>query len=350
MLKEDKPVPKDERGHYIYTPEQIEHYRAVMAYEVRRQGGNPSDSKQASLMTLMAGGVGGKSALLYRIASGRAPLVIPAPTAMSYPWYGVVEEEGPWELTMEGENLQKQLDVGAKTAQWANRKGPIILIEQSIWNVVRQIDDVTAEVSWPGWQERGYLWRLSLDVIPATESRKTILPRHNPSLKKITTLVDLQNEQRWDVSRFVAELEESNDPVRAADAIEAGRQKDADARSTSGYTGRFSEFSVTHRVEAQQKLIAERIASGKSAIPDEQEQELMFQEHMARYLAPRDVSGFGWYSVDQAGGLLAHGWRLHRIAPTIPPEDLYLDVDDLPRAPEGFLQSKGRGRHRPPHA
>lgn len=338
MPKQLNPVPKDERGHYVYTPEQVERYRAVLAYEVRRQGGDPSDEKQAAMMTLTAGGANGKSALLYRIASGLAPLIIPAPRAMSYPWYGVVEDDGPWELSMEGDNLQKQLEIGKETAKWANRTGPIILIEQSIWEVVRQIDDVTAEVSWPGWTELGYMWKLSLDVIPAAQSQKTILPRHNPSLKKITTLVDLQDLQRWDVSRHVEELKESHDPERSAAAIEAGSQKDAEARTGSGYMGRFNEHCVTQRVAAQQKLIAERIASGKPAIPDEAEQEAMFDEYMARYLTPRDVSGFGWYSVGTEGELLAHGWRLHRISPSVPPASLYLDLDALPPAPDGFLR------------
>jgi hypothetical protein len=41
---------------------------------------------------------GTKSALFWRLLQGKAALPYPPPTAMSYPWYEVIEDDGPFEV------------------------------------------------------------------------------------------------------------------------------------------------------------------------------------------------------------------------------------------------------------
>lgn len=344
MKKEPVEVPRDERGMPIYTPEQIEAYEAVMDYEARRCGDDPSDERTAEHVRMMSGGVHGKSALLERIASGQTPFVLAPPRAMSYPWYDVVEGDGPFEVMNEGETVQDLIKVGAHSGTFLEIIGPHVIIEQSFWNVVRVVDDTHVEVSQLGWLERGFVWQLSLDETLVADTKKNICSWHDPSLGRITTAAQLLAEQRWHVEKGISMMMDAQDDDLFEMALVEARAKDAsanqrvnDTRAATGDSGitlvsKFNELSTRYALEAKRKHIAERVAAGKSAIPDDVEIAQMVQEKVEGYYRKENRNGFGWYSADASGNLWLHHWRLHRISPTTPGPSIYLDVSSIPRA------------------
>lgn len=77
----------------------------------------------AAFQGLMGGGAGDpKSALFYRLLSGKPALPAPPPTAFSYPWYAVVEEAGPFTVTL-GSSMRTE-------------HGLYLTINQCAWKVV----------------------------------------------------------------------------------------------------------------------------------------------------------------------------------------------------------------------
>lgn len=80
---------------------------------------------------LMGGGAGnGKSALFARLLQGKPALPFPPPTSLSYPWYAVVEEDGPFNVMVDGLTFgEPELDARIK-------KGAVITINQCLWTVV----------------------------------------------------------------------------------------------------------------------------------------------------------------------------------------------------------------------
>ena len=46
-------------------------------------------------------GIVEKSALFWRLLNGKPPMAMPPPTRYSYPWYGVLEQDGPFEVSFQ---------------------------------------------------------------------------------------------------------------------------------------------------------------------------------------------------------------------------------------------------------
>jgi len=133
------------------TPEQAERWDWAMAEYARIQDENltrelakltsaeiadtkqalqlPADASEAELrqkmaliQRLMGGGAGdSKSALFYRLLSGKPALPAPPPTSYSYPWYAVVEDDGPFAVAL-GESMKTE-------------HGTYIVINQCAWKV-----------------------------------------------------------------------------------------------------------------------------------------------------------------------------------------------------------------------
>lgn len=69
-----------------------------------------------------------------------------------------------------------------------------VVINQSGWKVVKVISDELMHVTHPRWEKEGFVWELKISEISAVDSHIAIIPHHNPSLGKITTLEDLKRE------------------------------------------------------------------------------------------------------------------------------------------------------------
>jgi hypothetical protein len=90
-----------------------------------------------------------KSALFARLLEGKKPLSFPPPCAYSYPWYSVIEDNGPWDLSLETNSLDELL--------WENRSGEQeILIEQTPWKVIKKISNEEVIVTFGKWQAMGF--------------------------------------------------------------------------------------------------------------------------------------------------------------------------------------------------
>lgn len=340
------PIPKDLiTGGFTFSPEHIEHYRAVLYAEVKRNHGtDPVNLRKALSWTgLNAGGRHGKSALLNRIASGLWPLVFPPPVAMSYPWYDVVESTEPIELWMDAGSASELVELGRKSGEWVNnladtldssvlkaafaKRGATVPINQSMWKLLRVVNEHHLEVTWGPWEDLGFVWRLSVEAIPVERSQSRIVPWHNPQLRRITTLQQLIEEQKWHIHKLIHEMRMAIDPALSHAAMDQARQKDRDV-------SRFHQAALQQNLEAKRKMIAERLALGKPEIPVDAEIQAMVDEAVARYLSPKRGHGCGWYSVDEAGNLVHNTWCIARIAPAVVPESIYVDVTTIERAPE----------------
>jgi hypothetical protein len=328
-------IPVDGQKNPLYTPQQISDYQAVLHRQVminaHKAGNDPEKLAEAKRwMSMSAGGTFGKSALLNRIASGLWPFVVSPPVSMSYPWYSVVESDEPEELWLDAPSADELLKLGEKSSAWLrnNVKGlsnlfkidQMVPVNQSLWKVVQVVGPEELHITWPGWEELGFVWRLAIDEVSATVSSQHIVPWHNPALKKITTLEQLILEQRWHVNKRIEEMRAAITPELAEEMLAKAKEKD-------GEISRFNQTSVTQNLQA-------RIQEGKPSLPDEAETEDMVNQAVQRYLAPRSGSGSGWYSVAQDGTLVLHTWRIRRIAPVEVPESIYLDVNEIERAPD----------------
>ena len=264
-----------------YTLAQIDAYRAVLFYEAKRRGADLNDPKSVAMVTMMAAGLNGKSALLERIARGERVMVVAPPVAMSYPWYSVMESDetcpiGLWmdagnvkDLLAQGKEMRDSLrGLTAKALEQEDQdKGhgqtdrgknlrlfmgdgarQIVLIKQGQWEVVAVGGNgLSLDVSQPSWLERGFSWRLSLDVIPATESSLVICAHHDPKGGKITTIQRLELEGRWHVNELIKNLQAAADPQLAQAMLDEAKAKDEESMLRAGKDRDLSVYSSVEK-------------------------------------------------------------------------------------------------------
>ena len=329
-------IPMDEQSNFLYSPEHIERYQAVLFHEALRCHPALADAlkndPQVKLPLSMAGGLPRKSALLNRIASGLWPFVVPPPVAMSYPWYEVVESDEPIELWLGGENAAALIALASRCAPALpglrpEPAGQRALIEQSFWDVLEVIDETAMDVTQAGWKALGFAWRLSIDKVPASQTAQFMASWHDPSIGRITTLDQLVKEKAWHVNRRLQDMRAALDPVLAENALAQARQKD-------GATSRFHQLSLQQRLHAQRDVMHARELAGKPALPDAQEIEQMVASDVDKVFSRRD--GSGWYSAGPEGELFVHTWRIRRTLPVVLSESVYLNLNALESAPAGF--------------
>jgi hypothetical protein len=77
-----------------------------------------------------------KSALFARLLDGKSALPSPPPTYFSYPWYDVVEGDGPFPVMIGGVDQSKITDESSAT-----RETKYIIIGQAAWNIVSMNED-----------------------------------------------------------------------------------------------------------------------------------------------------------------------------------------------------------------
>lgn len=240
-----------------------------------------------------------KSALFHRLLTGKQPLPNPPPLDFSYPWYDVIEGQGPWDVLSHGHGNSNTID-----AFRPDGTSNTVVINQHPWLLLEMLSDTEAIVSHTYWRDAGYRWRLSLDTLAATESQGFIICRHKPEGGRITTLKDLQNEYLFlaksDVLAIEAALaagEPATEPSVALlmQALHANSQKSKEElkREALLHRGRY--------------LLNARLKDGLAAIPTAEEVEQSVNERVARTLANH-------YGVDEAGNLLALVWRLHVVS------------------------------------
>lgn len=73
-----------------------------------------------------------KSALFWRLLQGKSALSIIPPTSFSYPWYEIIEEDGPFEVIVHWNKFQQHL-LGIPFLPVKKDK---ILINHALWNII----------------------------------------------------------------------------------------------------------------------------------------------------------------------------------------------------------------------
>ena len=137
-----------------------------------------------------------KSSLYNRLLSGKPALAIRPPTSFAYPWYSVVESDDPVHLPFGPTDWKPE---------WSSRHG--VLLQQDVWTHLQ--GEVTDEivVTYPGWQELGFTWKVWREDVPAAQTTASIASWHDSTIPKLDTglLVKAEcesvaaREARWDL-------------------------------------------------------------------------------------------------------------------------------------------------------
>lgn len=245
---------------------------------------------------MTSGGRGNsKSALFARLLEGKQPLPFPPPCSYAYPWYGVIEDAGPW--TIGPTSDAKVLDELKYTDEASGEVR--ILINQASWLLVSEQSATEAIVTFNQWDKQGYTWRLAREAVNTVDSPGFILAYHDKDLRRITTLAQLFKEQRWHIEKRYARLAYALDDDLAAKYIET-----EDARSN--YNGNVAKEVVTQA----KALLQSRRDLALPDLPAEAELVALTKDSVQCYL-DRD------YFADTDGHLWVLKWRLHRLTPSL---------------------------------
>lgn len=283
----------------------LSRYDQVMDHETVRFSDKAEDASkaQAGFNALFRNHLLEKSSLYNRLLTGRKPLIIPPPVSHSYPWYESVESSEPIGIVEP-----------ADAADWSlkDNSNEGLLIHQSFWRVLEQQDETTFIVTYEGWHQLGFTWKLWRENLPAEQATASLCCHHSKDKRLLITEDDLQHEAAYFTKRWVTGL---------IDALKVGEPVEP---SSSKGTGLFLnreayEQRVRHREHrrALEELQA-RKAAGLPELPSETEIAAKTTENMTSRL------GDSWFIRD---GLLYHrSWRLQRISPGRLDESHYLDL------------------------
>lgn len=271
-------------------------YDWVMSYEMQRRGIDPADTRTASFVRnhLMS-----KSALYQRLKEGLPPLVLPPPTAYGYPWYSAIEEASTHEV-----------DAHFTMSHQSDPTKPIdaVIIQQSLWNVVERTSDTDCTVTYRGWAELGYRWRLWQVMVPASETTAFILAHHDHQLSRVTTLSELEALGRYWAETWRDKL------IRVA----GGGAATECLGSVALYPG-LSRMLNEQESERTQRELAARRAEGLPDLPTAEEVKHRAKEEVEKYLE-RD------WLVGDGGLLYRKQWLLQRLAPMTLLADTWLTM------------------------
>ena len=124
-----------------------------------------------------------KSALFARLLSGRPALPFPPPTSYSYPWYAVIDDEGPFPVSLDGAVTLGSLArgtggaagmfaVGINQCDWAVVQESPAFAELRRWQDALEATRTAGEVVWTHAIREG--------VAAAYAAQPTCVVRHGP--------------------------------------------------------------------------------------------------------------------------------------------------------------------------
>lgn len=244
-----------------------------------------------------------KSALFNRLLNGKQPLIYPPPCAYSYPWYEVIEENGPFNLSLEAKDLEEIM--------WENLDGESqVLIEQTIWKLLEKTSEKEMIVTFGKWEDLGFKWRLKKVKSSCETTQSFIYCHYKNGIGRITTYEELKNEQIYQVRKEL-------DKIKLISDENFKNKYKSDLYEKYGATV-VSESIFLSDLKFAEELLEERRLSGKTDYPTEEEIELMVNKKIKDYFD----SG---YSVDEDGKLYVEVWVLEKISGSVTP-DIYIKV------------------------
>lgn len=144
-----------------------------------------------------------KSALFGRLLNNNKALKYPPPCAYSYPWYSVIEDEGPWELRMQPKSIKEIL--------WENLIGKKqVIIEQTPWDVIEYINDTHMIVSYGEWHKENHLWMLMKKDKLISKTNGFILCTYDTKKYKVTNEEELIEEIKYKNKEIINKLSTNN--------------------------------------------------------------------------------------------------------------------------------------------
>lgn len=257
-----------------------------------------------------------KSALFARLLDGKEPLVYPPPISFGYPWYDVIEGQGPWDII-------DLCSIATFSAECVRNKYPTrqekIILNQALWDVVEYHSPTEATVTYQNWDRRGLQWRLKKHKVRAANCSQFISATHNKSLSKITNLDQLIDEKRWQVTRKFQWL------ALALDAYSA-REHVAQAPTE------LSKAIAQQEVATGHALLKSRREQGLPDRPTPEEIEKLTLTAVSEFLN-------GNYSLDAEGNLYTHIWQLHKDTQNSSSDTAYSQAQ-VPKVSTALMQRK----------
>ena len=251
-------------------------YQHVIEYEQRRR-----DLSSHEEESVFANRVRSKSSLYARIQAGLPIFRYPPPLSFNYPWYGVIEESKVHQLAYVEVVLEESKAI----------------INQDEWVVLDENSDGSFVVSYSNWIDIDFQWILKENLIPAEEADSFILPHHDPSLKRISTVSELKDLASYHVTIWIDGIKSA-----ANSSSKQGSQK-------KGYEG--------YMASIYEKELADRRSSGLSDLPGPME---IFDKK--KKITER-LLGQHWV-IDDKGKLLKKCWTLKRNYPVYLNANIYL--------------------------
>lgn len=205
-----------------------------------------------------------KSALFFRLISGKKPFLYRVPLSYSYPDYDIMEAQEARELSLDVVPMNQLVEI---------EEGKKVLnINQCYWKVLKHTEDY-AEVTFGEWEHLGFVWTVSLKEMKASESQKSIISHHNPKLIKITQYDELVLEADYQVRNRLRAI------LINIDEHEAKQMKE----DYQKYNG-FADIMYQQEFLRGRDMLEERRAEGLSDYPTEKEIQEMILQEVPKYL------------------------------------------------------------------
>lgn len=245
-----------------------------------------------------------KSALFARLLDGKNPLIYPPPCAYSYPWYEVIEENGPWNLSIEAADLKELI--------WENLHGESqILIEQTPWKIIDKKSDNEVVVTFGKWESLNFKWVLKKVQKSCAQTKSFIYCHHKPSVSRITTVEELRNEQLYHINKEFDKVKLVLDEEFAHNYKKSLCDKYGDNNMTATI--------LLSEIQLGKDIINERQLLKLSQYPSHVEIDYMVNEKVKEYF----TSG---YSHDEEGNLFVQVWVLEKMQGNVE-ESIYINIE-----------------------
>lgn len=235
-----------------------------------------------------------KSALFFRLISGKKPFLYRVPLSYSYPDYDIMENENSREL---------DLDSLSMNAMVKNKK---LAINQCSWKVLKHTDTY-AEVTFGDWEKLGFIWSVELKDLKAQDSQKAIISHHNPDLIKINTYEDLVKEVQYQVKNQLRKI------LINIDENEAQKMKEEYKKY-----GNLAEIMYQQEELRGKDMLAQRREQNLSDYPSEEELEQMVNVQVPQYL------GHDYYVIDNQ--LYVRTWVMEKLTNKKMKPEYYLEM------------------------
>lgn len=243
-----------------------------------------------------------KSALFARLLSGKQALIYAPPTSYSYPWYDVIETSGPW--------LVNHIDDAQSIDEFYYDYGhdeKSFVINQTSWKLLEKVSDQEAIVTYGKWEDLGFKWKIILEKIHTKDATSFIVAHHDDSLRRITTIEQLQKEQHWHALKHFYKIKlalDSNEYEQYSAAQEAKH-------------GNFGIGIAKQEYQMGIAMLQKRRDNNLSDYPSDAEIGEYAKNATEKYFKRG-------YSVEN-GDLYINVWNMYRLSPETLSDDMYID-------------------------